>query len=74
MTINDIHPLDIANQRKRVSDAVNDTDELYFKSNRRPSSHGLAANKVRTISDNAEIERLESATEEDYFNLLLEDD
>lgn len=69
MTINTIGPEGIA-QRKAVSDAKNDTDDLTFDGASK-GSRGLAYKAVREYNDNKELTRL--FDEAYYYEELLND-
>lgn len=73
MTINGIGPTEIK-RRKTVSDEINNTDDLTFENNRKRSSHGEAARKVRDKLDSIGIEKLccqDDVSElEELFNSL----
>ena len=62
---------DLANRNKANSDINDSTGELTIKRSMTNSSHGIAAQCVRNLKDDAEIERLRIQTDEDYFNDLL---
>ena len=65
MSINDYRPQEIIEQRKRVSDLKNDTDDLTFFNPNKPSSHGEAAKKIRDAESVLEIKSLKRRTDID---------
>ena len=65
MSINDYRPQELAEQRKRVSDKKNDTDELTFTNSNKQSSHGEAAKENRDRKDELSIAKLMRRTDID---------
>lgn len=74
MGINNYRPEELTNQRKKISDAKNDTEDLTFKSDGSNGSRAKAYKGVRDIKDDRLINSLldhdDSAYFEEVFNSL----
>ena len=82
MTINDMHPTDliehrrkqaIANRNKIISDAKNDTDELTFSGSISDKAQGEAAQKRRARIDALEMKRLLTADDTSELKEMMKD-
>ena len=82
MTINDMHPSDIAEHRRKqliatrnkiASDAKNDTDELTFQGSDSEKEIRSAAQKTRARMDLIEMSRLMSADDTSELKEMMRD-
>ena len=82
MTINDMHPTDLiehrrkqelANRNKIISDAKNDTDELTFAGSISDAAQGAAAQKRRARIDALEMKRLLNADDVSELKEMMKD-
>ena len=82
MTINDMHPSDIAEHRRKqliatrnkiASDAKNDTDELTFPGSASEKEIRSAAQKTRARMDLIEMSRLMSADDTSELKEMMRD-
>ena len=73
MSILSYRPQEVIENRKLVSDAINNTDELSFANSRKKSSHGDAAKKVRERASALEIKRLCMATDTSELEEMLKE-
>ncbi len=70
MSINNYRPEELTTQRKIISDAKNDTDDLTFHNKDKVSKRGIAYTKVRDIKDDLELEALAENGDRAYLESL----
>lgn len=73
MSILTYRPQELIENRKAVSDALNNTDELSFTNSKKKSSHGEAAAAVRNKASIMNIQKLCTQTDTDYFEELFKE-
>jgi hypothetical protein len=73
MSILTYRPQELIENRKAVSDAINNTDELSFSNSKKKSTHGEAAMSVRERASALEIQRLCMATDTSELEEMLKE-
>ena len=73
MSILTYRPQELIENRKLVSDAINNTDELTHVNSKKPNSHGSAAAAVRERTDILNIQRLCMATDTSELEEMLKE-
>lgn len=73
MSILTYRPQELIENRKTVSDALNNTEELSFSNSKKKSTHGEAAAAVRERTDILNIQRLCMATDTSELEEMLKE-